>query len=104
MGVLGCALPRHGNCLSRLLHVYDAGGCAWRFASNEDLSVGVGAATARRTPAPRQALRDDALLPGLRWLSPTPQGDQLTAIDLVGGAQGWAVSYTHLTLPTNREV
>jgi len=97
MGVLGRALPGHGKYQRRMLLVSDDGGSAWRFASNEDLSVGVGAATARRTPAPRQALRDDALLPGLRWLSPTPQGDQLTAIDLVGGAQGWALG-THGTI------
>jgi photosystem II stability/assembly factor-like uncharacterized protein len=91
MKVLGRDQLGNGQYHRRMLLVSDDGGSAWRLAANEDLSGGAVAATAPRTPALRQARRRDALLPGLRWLSPTPQGDQLTAIDFVDGARGWAV-------------
>jgi len=94
MGVLGRAQPGYGKYRRRMLLVSDDGGSAWRFATNEDLSGEAGAAGAA---APTKAQHGDALLPGLRWLSPTPQGNQLTAIDLVGGTEGWAVG-THGTI------
>jgi len=97
MGVLGRAQPWQGKYQRRMLLVSDDGGSAWRFATDQDLSAGAGAATALPRPAPRQARRDDVPLPGMRWLSPTPQGDQLTAIDLVDDAQGWALG-THGTI------
>ena len=97
MAVLGRAQPGYGKYRRRMLLVSDDGGSAWRFATNEDLSGEAGAAGTARAPAPTTAQHGDELPPGLRWLSPTPQGNQLTAIDLVGGAEGWAVG-THGTI------
>src|SRR5665647_418446 len=95
--VLGRAQPGLGKYRRRMLLVSEDGGSAWRLATSEDLSGGTDAAAAPRAPVLRQARGDDALLPGVRWLSPTPQGDQLTAIDLVDGARGWVVG-THGTI------
>ena len=89
--VLGRSLPGLGKYRRRMLLVSDDGGSAWRFATNDDFSGGARAATAPPIPAGRQTRGDSALLPGLRWVSPTPQGNQLTAIDMVDGVEGWAV-------------
>ena len=97
MRVLGRAVPGRGKYERRMLLVSDDGGTAWRFAAHEDFSGGAGAAAAQPKPALRQARRDEVLLPHLRWLSPAPQGNQLTAIDLVDGTCGWAIG-THGTI------
>ena len=95
--VLGRPQPGLGKYRRRMLLISEDGGSAWRFASNEDLFGGTGAVAPPRAATRSQARSEAAPLPGLRWLSPTPQGDQLTAIDLVEGAQGWAVG-THGTI------
>ena len=91
MAVLGRTVPGYGSFRRRMLLVSDDGGSAWRFATDEDLSGEVGVAAPTRAPVRTSARRATALLPQLPWLSPTPQGNQLTAIDLVDGAQGWAI-------------
>jgi photosystem II stability/assembly factor-like uncharacterized protein len=88
--VLGRALPWRTRYRRRMLLVSEDGGSTWRFAADADLAGGSALDTARRRTAPRDAGGTDPPPPGFGWLSPTPQGNQFTAIDFAGASLGWA--------------
>ena len=77
--------------------VSDDGGATWRFAQDSDLSP---TPTPTPTPSASSAPRRSptaAAPPAVSWFNPLPQGNQLTAIDMVSNASGWAVG-THGTI------
>lgn len=100
MLVLGRAQPWRGHHPRRMLFVSEDGGRSWRFATAED----VAGAPVLPAPAARSAGRSAALPLGsaLGWLSPTPHGNQLAAVDFVDGAVGWTVG-TNGTLRRTRD-
>jgi len=95
--VLGRADDSPGTYRRRMLLVSEDGGATWRFATDADLAPpGQAPAPAVTAPA-RVARRAATAAPAVAWLSPLPQGNQLTAIGMVDESYGWTVG-THGTI------
>ncbi len=97
MLVLGRDATAPGSYGRRMLLVSEDGGASWRFATDADLALPDEAPVPPAAAAPHQARRTAAAAPAVGWLSPSPQGNQLTAISMVDDTYGWAAG-THGTI------
>ena len=88
---LGRSEPLRGKYVSRMLLVSDDGGSNWRFAENVDLTAEGEAAPQARPALSKEAPAAAAIGTIWSWVQPRPQGNQLTGVDFVDGAVGWAV-------------
>ena len=96
MGVLGRGEITPGMYQRRMLLVSDDGGATWACPGFRPLAHAHTHTHAERFLRP-QAQPDRRRAPGGELVNPLPQGNQLTAIDMVSNASGWAAG-THGTI------